>query len=187
VVATAGVTAVDHALQVGWQLDDLLRTPVPGNGSVDQGQALLCHISLLARPVPDNEDPGEPDFSATPLDLQPNTEPPSAEPAFGARDDITTRPAITTDAMFGGPADRDWVEPDLAVAALVRGVAGPPEQSDADVQRMFTRAMAWQECPISRDRIIEINQLALSYFRSPIPVLLGTAMLGRPVRPGPDR
>ncbi len=51
------------------------------------------------------------------------------------------------DAVFGGRADRDWVEPDLAVAALVRGVAGPPEQSDADVDRMFTRAMAWQECP----------------------------------------
>ena len=61
------------------------------------------------------------------------------------------------------------MEPDLAVAALVRGVAGPPEQSDADVNRMFTRAMAWQECPISRDRIIEINQLALCYFRSQFP------------------
>ena len=61
------------------------------------------------------------------------------------------------------------MEPDLAVAALVRGVAGPPEQTDADVNRMFTRAMAWQECPISRDRIIEINQMALSYFRSQFP------------------
>ena len=61
------------------------------------------------------------------------------------------------------------MEPDLAVAALVRGVAGPPEQSDADVTRMFTWAMAWQECPISRDRMIEINQLALSYFRSEFP------------------
>ena len=91
------------------------------------------------------------------------------ETAFGARDDITTRPAGTTDAVFSGPADRDWVEPDLAVAALVRGVAGPPEQTDADVNRMFTRAMAWQECPISRDRMIEINQLALSYFRSQFP------------------
>jgi len=34
---------------------------------------------------------------------------------------------------------------------------------------MFTRAMAWQECPISRDRMIEINQMALSYFRSQFP------------------
>ena len=107
----------------------------------------------------------------------PNAEPPSVEIAFGARDDITTRPAGTTDAVFSGPADQDWVEPDLAVAALVRGVAGPPEQSDADVNRMFTRAMAWQECPISRDRMIEINQLALSYFRSQFPSSWGQAYL----------
>jgi DNA primase catalytic core len=69
------------------------------------------------------------------------------------------------------------VEPDLAVAALVRGVAGPPEQTDADVHRMFTRAMAWQECPISRDRMIEINQMALSYFRSQFPSSWGRQYL----------
>ena len=37
--------------------------------------------------------------------------------------------------------------------------------------------MAWQECPISRDRIIEINQLALSYFRSHFPSTWGQAHL----------
>ena len=162
------VAAVDHAVQRGWRLDDLLRTPVPGIGSVDQGQALLWRISLLANPMPTDE-PGETPFSAAPPELAPNTEPPFVEIAFGARDDITTAPAATTDAVLSGPADRDWVEPDLAVAALGRGVAGPPEQSDADVNRMFTRAIAWQECPISRDRMIEINQLALAYFRSQFP------------------
>ena len=69
------------------------------------------------------------------------------------------------------------MEPDLAVAALVRGVAGPPEQTDADVNRMFTRAMAWQECPISRDRMIDINQMALSYFRSQFPSSWGQGYL----------
>ena len=169
------VTAVDHALQRGWRLDDLLGAAgMPDAGSVDAAQALVWRISLLADPMPTDE-PGEPLFSAAPPDLRPNTEPPSVEIAFGARDDITTRPAGTTDAVFSGPADQDWVEPDLAVAALVRGVAGPPEQSDADVNRMFTRAMAWQECPISRDRMIEINQMALSYFRSQFPSSWGQA------------
>ena len=42
---------------------------------------------------------------------------------------------------------------------------------------MFTRAMAWQECPISRDRMIEINQMALSYFRSQFPSSWGQAYL----------
>ena len=163
------VTAVDHALQRGWRLDDLLGAAgMPDAGSVDAAQALLWRISLLADPMPTDE-PGEPPFSAAPLEPWNNAEPPSVETVFGARDDITTRPAGTTDAVFSGPADQDWVEPDLAVAALVRGVAGPPEQSDADVNRMFTRAIAWQECPISRDRMIKINQMALGYFRSQFP------------------
>ena len=163
------VTAVDHALQRGWWLDDVLdASGMPDAGFVDAAQALVWRISLLADPTATDE-PGESPFSAAPLEPWNNAEPPSVETAFGARDDSTTRPAGTTDAGLIGPADRDWVEPDLAVAALVRGVAGAPEESDADVQRMFTRAMAWQECPISRDRMIEINQMALSYFRSQFP------------------
>jgi hypothetical protein len=139
------VTAVDHALQRGWRLDDLLGAAgIPDAGSVDAAQALVWRISLLADPMSTDE-PGEPPFSAAPLEPWNNAEPPSVEIAFGARDDITARPADTTDAVYSGPADHDWVEPDLAVAALVRGVAGPPEQTDADVQRMFTRAMAWQD------------------------------------------
>jgi hypothetical protein len=137
------VTAVDDALRRGWRLDDLLGAAgMPGAGSVDAAQALLWRISLLADPIPTDEDPGEPPFSAAPLEPWNNAEPPSVEIAFGAGDDITTRPAGTTDAVFSGPADPDWVEPDLAVATLVRGVAGPPEQTDADVNRMFTRAIA---------------------------------------------
>jgi DNA primase catalytic core len=171
------VTGVDDALQRGWRLDDLLGAAgTQGAGSVDAAQALVWRISLLADPMSTDE-PGEPPFSAAPLEPWNNAEPPSVEIAFGARDDITTRPADTTDAVSSGPAVRDWVEPDLAVAALVRGAAGPPEQSDADVNRMFTWAMAWQECPISRDRMIEINQLALSYFQDHFPSSWGEAYL----------
>jgi DNA primase catalytic core len=173
------VTAVDDALQRGWRLDDLLgASSMPDAGSVDAAQALVWRISLLADPTPTDEDPGEPLLSAAPLEPWNNAEPPSVEIAF--RDDLTTRPAGTTDAAYSGPAVRDWVEPDLAVAALVRGVAGPPEQTDADVNRMFTRAIAWQECPVSRDRMIEINQMALSYFRSQFPSSWGqTYLTGR--------
>ena len=52
---------------------------------------------------------------------------------------------------------------------MLRDVAGPPEQTDADVNRMFTRAIAWRECPVSRERMIEINQLSLAYFRRHFP------------------
>jgi hypothetical protein len=116
---------------------------MPDAGSVDAAQALVWRISLVADPTPTDE-PGDPPFSAAPLEPWSNAEPPSVEIAFGARDDVKTRPAGTTDAVYSGPADQDWVEPDLAVAALVRGVARPPEQTDADVHRMFTRATAWR-------------------------------------------
>ena len=61
---------------------------------------------------------------------------PSSAPGTTSPPDPPVRPMRCS----SGPADQDWVEPDLAVAALVRGVAGPPEQTDADVNRMFTRA-----------------------------------------------
>ena len=51
------------------------------------------------------------------------------------------------------------------MAAMLRDVAGPPDQTDADVTRMFTRAMARRECPVSRERMLEINQMSLACFR----------------------
>jgi len=171
------VTAVDRALLRGWRLEDLFgANGMPDAGSVDAALALVWRISLLADPMPTDE-PGEPLFSTAPPDPWNNTEPLSVETTFGAGDDITTRPANTADAVLSGSADQNWVEPDLTVAALVRGVAGPPEQTDADVYRMFTRAMAWQECPISPARMIEINQLALIYFRSHFPSSWGQGYL----------
>jgi DNA primase catalytic core len=146
---------VEHALQRGWQLDDLLGAAVPGDGSVDQAQELLWRTSLLTDPLPDNE-PDEPFLDPAAPDLWHDT-----------------RPASPSDPPVSDLVDRDWVEPDLAVAAMIRDLAGPPEQSDADVDRMFTRALAWQECPVSRDRMVEINQLALGYFRSQIPASWG--------------
>ena len=83
------VAAVDHALQRGWRLDDLLRTPVPGMGLLIRARrcsgASRCWPTQC-RPT----SPSEPAFSAAPPELRPNTEPPSVETAFGARDDIPT-------------------------------------------------------------------------------------------------
>jgi hypothetical protein len=91
------VTAVDHALQRGWRLEELLGAARIDAGSVDAAQALVWRISLLADPPTD--EPGEPLSIAAPPDLRPNTEPPSVEIALGALANITTRPAGTTDAV----------------------------------------------------------------------------------------
>ena len=97
------------------------------------------------------------------------------EPAVASSTEVT----VAADEV-----DERWLEPDLAVAAMLRDVAGPPEQTDADVSRMFTRAIAWRECPVSRERMIEINQLSLAYFRRHLPVVVGAALSGRPIRRG---
>ena len=72
---------------------------MPDAGSVDAAQPLVWRISLLADPTPTDE-PGEPPFSAAPLEPWNSAEPPSVEIAFGAPDGITTRPAGTADAVY---------------------------------------------------------------------------------------
>jgi hypothetical protein len=170
------VTAVGHGLQRGWRLDELVRAAgSPQDGSVDLCQALLWRISLLTDPIP-TDDPYEPFLDPAQPDMWRDTKP-GARIISSARDEKAIPPSSVADIVVGEAAGLDWVEPDLAVAALVRGVAGAPEQTDADVDRMFTRAMAWRECPISRDRMIEINQLALAYFRNHFAASWGQAYL----------
>jgi hypothetical protein len=86
--------------------------------------------------------------------------------------------ARATEATFADPADGDhYLEPDLAVAAMLRDISGPPEQTAADIDRMFTRAMAWRECPVSEERMVEVNHLSLAYFRRHLPSSWGRQYL----------
>jgi DNA primase catalytic core len=170
------VTAVGQALQRGWQLHDLLGAAGnSGDGSMDEGQALLWRIWLLTGPI-STDGPYEPFLDSAPPDMWLDTQP-GGGIVSTARDEIAIPPSSVADMAVGEAASLDWVEPDLAVAALVRSVAGPPEQSDADVDRMFTRAMAWQDCPIGRDRMVEINQMTLAYFRRQFPSSWGQTYL----------
>jgi DNA primase catalytic core len=166
------VTAVGHALERSWRLDDLLgAADSPQDGFGDACQALLWRISMLT----DRIRTDEPFLDPAPPDMWPDTEPGTGTVST-TRDEMAM-PLGSVANLMVGEAGLDWVEPDLAVAALVRSVAGPPEQTDADVDRMFTRAIAWQECPVSRDRMIEINQMTLAYFRSHFPASWGQAYL----------
>jgi hypothetical protein len=170
------VNAVEHALQRGWRLDDLLiAAGSPQDGFVDACQALLWRISLLTDPIP-TDTLHEPFLDSAPSEMWPDTEP-GAGIVSTARDEIAIHPSSAADIVVGETAGQDWVEPDLAVAALVRGVAGPPKQTDADIDRMFTRTIAWRQCAVSRDRMIQINQMTLAHFRSHFPASWGQAYL----------
>jgi DNA primase catalytic core len=162
-------TAVDHGLQRGWRLDDLLRpsSSRPAAADVDQCQAMLWRIPAALDPEDERYKPHPSSRSDA---LWHASTPPTAESATDTPSDPDSNVAPATEASLADPADSDhYLEPDLAVAAMLRDLAGPPEQTDADVTRMFTRAMAWRECPVSEERMVEVNQLSLAYFRRHLP------------------
>jgi DNA primase catalytic core len=197
------VTAVDHGLQRGWRLEDLLATDTVGpvHGEDDECQAMTWRVSVLTDPSPATEthdpllDDGPPD------DMWNCVEPPDdAIPA----DELTRRPfpaatpyehAPTTPpddpAAVGGELS---VESELILAGMLRNVLGPPEPTDADIARLGERAFAWEQSPVGRDRMLEVNQLALRYFQDQYPhswgrrylaERLGTDLHGDPrYRPG---
>jgi DNA primase catalytic core len=165
------VTTVDHALQHGWPLDDLISgaNSGPTPTDIDHCQALLWRISIALEPLP-ADDGDQPHPSLVSDDAANAGDPPTAESALAAPSDGASMAGSAAAATPGDPADNErYIEADLAVAAMLRDVAGPPEQTDADVTRMFTRAMAWRECPVSEDRMVEVNQLSLAYFRHRFP------------------
>jgi AAA domain len=179
------VIAVVHGLERGWRLDDLVRGATgPQDGFVDVCQALVWRISLLTHPIP-NDDLYEPLLDSDPPDMWPDTEP-GAGIVSTARDEVAIPPSSAADIVDGEAAGQDWVEPDLAVAALARSVAGPPEQSDADVDRMFTpgdrlEGMPGQSRPDGRNQPDDAGLLP-----QPLSILVGTDLPHGPVRPRPD-
>jgi conjugative relaxase-like TrwC/TraI family protein len=163
------VTAVDHGLQRGWRLKDLLRpsSSGPAAADVDECQAMLWRIPVALDP--EGERYKLPPSSRSDA-LWHASAPLTAERATATPSEPDPNVAPATEATLADPADGDhYLEPDLAVAAMLRDVAGLPERTDADVNRMFTRAMAWRECPVSEERMVEVNQLSLAYFRRHLP------------------
>jgi hypothetical protein len=164
------ITAVDQGLQRGWRIEDLLcaTSSGPHTAAVDQCQTVVWRISVALDPLPDDERYEHTSWASDDL-FHANT--PAVDERVTAAG-FEEEPAVASSTevtVASGEVDEGWLEPDLAVAARLRDVAGPSEQTDADVARMFTRAMAWRECPVSRERMIEINELTLAYFRRHLP------------------
>jgi DNA primase catalytic core len=163
------VTALDHRLQRGWRLEDLLRpsSSKPAAADVDECQAMLWRIPVALDPEDERYKPHPSSRSDAPWHA---SAPLTAERATTTRSEATSTVPPATEATLADPANSDpHLEPDLAVAAMLRDISGPPEQTDADVNRMFTRAMAWRECPASEERVVKVNQLSLAYFRRHLP------------------
>jgi DNA primase catalytic core len=182
------VTTVDHGIARGWRLQDLLGSgAVSPAGDVDDAcLAMVWRMSVLMDPVPD-EERYEPSLDERPEDMWEGVVPPEYAAGF-AEWDLSAGHARThhsADVVDGSPAtdvDPDveevvGVESGLTMAAMLRDVLGRPEQSDADVDRMLARAREWDHCPISRERLLQINDLSLRFFQDQFPDSWGRTYL----------
>ena len=80
------------------------------------------------------------------------------------------------------------------MAALIRQIPAPLHPSDAQIRRQEAEAAEWHFCPLTRDRMVHINQLAADYYQARFPgswsqryltERLRTDLTGHPqIRPG---
>ena len=55
------------------------------------------------------------------------------------------------------------------MAALLRNAMGAPEPTQADINRMIDRDDAWRTSPVTRDRLVQINQLTQDFYAARFP------------------
>ncbi|KQU67367.1 MobF family relaxase [Phycicoccus sp. Root101] len=180
------VSTVDHALQRGWPLKDLMDVAVVDDSDVDPAQAMVWRLSVLTDPPPSAEDLdlSHPDDQAPPdmWDLDPDADvavvhaptPDQWDHEWAAADASreSGHHPPTPLVVFDVDQDPDLVgqaEPDadaqLQLAALERSVMGPLEPSDVDIELQVARAAEIDFAPVSAARMLEINQLTLAYYR----------------------
>ncbi|GGO85326.1 hypothetical protein GCM10011584_05040 [Nocardioides phosphati] len=175
------VANVDHGVQRGWQVEALLGAgramPSDGWEGVDECQALVWRTSIALETAPD-EHAHSYDFDEPPADLWDGIEPDPATLVDHATDpDWADWPLAEdpgpydehlVDAVAGDPVvvDEDqFVEPDLTLAAYIRDLGGSRlEPTDADLRLMYQRADEWHSSPVSRERMLEINDMARAFF-----------------------
>jgi DNA primase catalytic core len=141
---------------------------------------------VLVDPVPD-EERYEPSLDEPPEDMWDGVVPPEDAAGFAEWDlptghDRTHHPADVVDGSPASGVDPDadeavGVGSNLALSAMLRDVLGAPEQTDADIDLMLARAREWDYCPVSRERMLQINDLSLRFFHDQFPDSWGRTYL----------
>ncbi|WP_457255964.1 MobF family relaxase [Pedococcus sp. P5_B7] len=178
------VSTVDHALQRGWPLKDLMDVAVVADSDVDPAQAMVWRLSVLTDPPPSAEelDLSHPDDQAPPdmWDIDPGANAPhpmapevwEAAPASFDADPEPARTAPPPLELLDGALEDQalldqtelTVDAQLQLAALERSVMGPLRPSDAEVELQVARAAELDFAPVPPARMLEVNQLALDFY-----------------------
>ncbi len=182
------VSNVDHGLQRGWQVEALLGAgralPSDGWEGVDECQALVWRTSIALETAPD-EHAHEYHFEEPPADLWEGIEPDQAmfvdqsddipwplaeDPGTDLDPPVDLGDGHQVDALVKDVVDVDedqYIESDLTLAAYIRDLGGTRlEPTDADIRLMYQRAEEWHSSPVTRERMVEINELTQAFFES---------------------
>jgi DNA primase catalytic core len=186
------VSNVDHGLQRGWQVQALLGAGrallSDGWEGVDECQALVWRTSIALETAPD-EHAHEYHFEEPPADLWEGIEPDQAmfvdqpddipwplaedpdtdlEPPVDLVDEHQVDPLEEDVVGANDVVDEDqYIESDLTLAAYIRDLGGTRlEPTDADVRLMYQRADEWHSSPVTRERMVEINELTQTFLES---------------------
>ncbi|TGN65044.1 toprim domain-containing protein [Nocardioides eburneiflavus] len=190
------VSNVDHGLQRGWQVEALLGAgralPSDGWEGVDECQALVWRTSIALETAPD-EHAHEYHFEEPPADLWEGIEPDQGmfvdqpddipwplaedpgtdlEPPVDLVDEhqVDALEEDLVDALEEDLVDVDedqYIESDLTLAAYIRDLGGTRlEPTDADIRLMYQRADEWHSSPVTRERMVEVNELTQTFFES---------------------
>lgn len=163
----AMVTSIDHALQRGWRLEDLLA----GTQVTDDCQTLVWKMSVLTDPVTaehDAEGEGPPE-DLPPEDMWDGVDAPADAPTNSGWHDFTHGAAKPTNDGVGdepAPAEDGDLDTDtgLQLAAMMREHMGPLDATDEQINTMVSRAAEWDDSPVTRERMVELNQMAQNFF-----------------------
>lgn len=173
------VSSVDHALQRGWALDELLTLAEGVGVDVDTTQAFVWRLSVLTNPPPAPEDLDlpHPDEDA-PHDLwdidggQPHPRSPEiwgprgGPPGTPPEDDIENAEPVVAPAPSSVSDAELCGDVRLQLAALQRSLMGPLPLSDSEIERQVARAADLDFAPVPQARMLEVNRLSLDYFRA---------------------
>ncbi|RHW28463.1 transfer protein Tra [Nocardioides immobilis] len=179
------VANVDHGLQRGWQLEQLLAAgrALPTD-DVDECQALVWRTSIALDPLPD-EHTTDRHYDEPPEDMWEGVAPPDDAHFVDLTGDLDGSTWSEPDDPWSVPTDGEApevtplevpasgevdeereVDRDLLFAKLIRDTGTHLEPTDADIRRMFERAEAWELSPVTRERMLEVNGLTQELFES---------------------
>ena len=155
------ITCIERGYQRGWPLHELLSEHRPTEaGFLDTCQAMTWRIATITDPMPPTTQP-EPDEHPVPDDLHVGYTPVDTSQLDPKQYTNESWPPDTA-------PEREPEDPQLSLEylALVRNaiLATPPELTDAEVERMHQRADAWRDCPATRERLVEINEMAATFY-----------------------